>query len=64
MRELGEVYIAAMNKRSLLAALLLLTACGGDGPGVQSATEVAREVTTGMRLDVRRETNFKVYSPG
>lgn len=48
-----------MNMRPLLAAFLLFAACGGNEPGVQSATEVAREVTTGMRAKARVQVSIK-----
>jgi hypothetical protein len=54
-----EVYIAAMNLRPILPPLIFLLACGGNEPGVQSATEIAREVTTGMRTKARVEVSVK-----
>jgi hypothetical protein len=53
------VYIAAMNKRALLPSLMLVLSCGANEPGVQSATEVAREVTTGMRSRARVQVSVK-----
>src|SRR5688572_1573022 len=53
------VYIAAMNKRALLPSLMLVLSCGANEPGVQSATEIAREVTTGMRSRARVQVSVK-----
>lgn len=47
-----------MNVR-VIPALIVLLACGGNEPGVQSATEIAREVTTGMRTRARVEVSVK-----
>lgn len=48
-----------MNARPILPALLLCLACGGNEPGVQSATDIAREVTTGMRSKARVVVSVK-----
>lgn len=48
-----------MNKRVLLPSLIFVLACGGSEPGVQSATEIAREVTTGMRTKARVQVSVK-----
>jgi len=53
------VYIAAMHKRALLPSLMLVLSCGANEPGVQSATEIAREVTTGMRSRARVQVSVK-----
>lgn len=47
-----------MNVR-VIPALIFLLACGGNEPGVQSATEIAGEVTTGMRTTARVEVSVK-----
>ena len=48
-----------MSKSPFLPSLLLVLACGGNEPGVQSATEIAREVTTGMRANARVQVSVK-----